>query len=510
MKKNIFYIIIITTICLFTASCEKKQETALRGSWHLKSINFIFKYKNGTNLDVAKDGTTVQKIELYDAVENLKPLVYTFTDKSMFWYQNKKLITLWENVSIKNNIISWQNEENNDSYEISYQISDKTLTLTWIDNHWLAYTNNAPLLMNLINDATVESYQFIITLNRGGVKDKEEYIEPPEEYEESETASSKIKQKVLPQVTTSGNIPESQTLKLYTDTEKKLYLYYKENKLCLLAVDNNNNNIYLSSNGYDNHYIIYFETGIMSSLSQISETREFGSGNGYTPTSFSMEYHKGYVVGFKIGTKERFVRIWISNTTTNNITVQYQNIDSSQNGGTKIGGIVWANFNVNTPGTFTENETDFGFFYQWNRPIGWDPDELINSYGSTVWNSSIPSGTIWEESNNVCPEGWRLPTSAEMQNLVESGNTWTTKNGVYGREFGIGSNKIFLPAAGYRNPNNGERDNRLGNNAWGDYWTSNYNNLIFNNGSSNYHDDHCWVGTGDSKAFGFSVRCVEK
>ena len=137
-----------------------------------------------------------------------------------------------------------------------------------------------------------------------------------------------------------------------------------------------------------------------------------------------------------------------------------------------INGVRWATHNVDTPGTFTRNVTDAGGFF------------------------------TFEEAQNACPQGWRLPTCEELQSLVDAGSEWTTKNGVNGRLFGSGSNQLFLPAAGLRNTD-GALDHVGG---WGYYWGS----AVWN---ANVGKD-LWFSRGSStvcafsRAYGFSVRCV--
>lgn len=46
---------------------------------------------------------------------------------------------------------------------------------------------------------------------------------------------------------------------------------------------------------------------------------------------------------------------------------------------------------------------------------------------------------------------WKVPTQAELTALANKTNTWVTQNGVNGGLFTIGSEKLFLPAAGYYN-----------------------------------------------------------
>ena len=121
-----------------------------------------------------------------------------------------------------------------------------------------------------------------------------------------------------------------------------------------------------------------------------------------------------------------------------------------------INGVCWATRNVGAPGTFVENPEDAGMFYQWNRNIGWNAtDPMINSNGGTTWNSSDPTGTAWTKANDPSPAGWRVPTLAEIQSLLNTTyvtRTWTTQNSVNGLKLTdiATSNTLFLPAAGYR------------------------------------------------------------
>ena len=88
--------------------------------------------------------------------------------------------------------------------------------------------------------------------------------------------------------------------------------------------------------------------------------------------------------------------------------------------GVVINGIRWATRNVDTPGTFTANPQDFGGYFNRNQ------------------------------AQSVCPEGWRVPTGTELESLLFTLNTWTSKGGANGHLFGSQPYQIFLPAAGMR------------------------------------------------------------
>ncbi|MDR0333854.1 MAG: fimbrillin family protein [Dysgonamonadaceae bacterium] len=136
--------------------------------------------------------------------------------------------------------------------------------------------------------------------------------------------------------------------------------------------------------------------------------------------------------------------------------------------GIVINGIRWATRNVDRPGRFAATPEDPGMFYQWNRRIGWSSaDPLVNSDGGTVWNTTIPTGTIWEKANDPCPKGWRVPTESELRSLYNIGGTLILKDRSYWL-LGTAPNQILLPFAGSR-----RIDGALNGEGWtAIYWTN--------------------------------------
>jgi len=176
-----------------------------------------------------------------------------------------------------------------------------------------------------------------------------------------------------------------------------------------------------------------------------------------------------------------------------------------------INGVCWATRNVDAPETFTANPKDFGMFYQWNRNIGWSTtNPMINSNGGTTWDGSNPIGTTWETTNNVCPAGFRVPTLAEIQSLLNTAfvtNVWTPENGINGRKFTDIStgNTLFLPAVGNRSG----VDGTLGSaGSLGYYWSAMASESYETNTYSLYFHsgDALWIDV--SRRHGQSVRCV--
>ena len=175
--------------------------------------------------------------------------------------------------------------------------------------------------------------------------------------------------------------------------------------------------------------------------------------------------------------------------------------------GVIINGIKWATRNVGTPGVFTTNSEDTGWFYQWNRKIAWTvKNPLMNSNGGTIWDTSQPVGSAWTEANDPCPTEWRLPTDQEMNSLINSGSVWAEVNGVFGRIYGKGDNTIFLPAAGIRNDNGIFREK----NQYGYYWTKSKLSDQSNPTSLEFADGHSSVVDWKTPSEGLCIRCVTK
>ena len=130
---------------------------------------------------------------------------------------------------------------------------------------------------------------------------------------------------------------------------------------------------------------------------------------------------------------------------------------------------------------------------------------------SKLWNSGTEANPVKTEYD-PCPEGWRVPTYAELDNLNNNHSSLVTdENGQTGYWFS-GENpytetvpQVFFPSAGRRYCD-GEADNRgrLGF-YWSSLWepTSKFSrNLYCQTNSVNMNSSFC--------AHGFSVRCVQE
>ena len=179
--------------------------------------------------------------------------------------------------------------------------------------------------------------------------------------------------------------------------------------------------------------------------------------------------------------------------------------------GVIINGVIWSEFNVNTPGTFTATTTAYGCFYQWNRKTAWLSTGTVpvSSPTGETWNSSNSGaeGDVWEPINDPCPEGWRVPTKDEHAKLLDDtkvDNEWVD-TGVKGYRFTdkITDASIFFPASGVLDNTDGAF---YAQGVRGFYWSANSHSTdrahlldISINGTSQ---------SFDYRPLGSTVRCV--
>lgn len=117
----------------------------------------------------------------------------------------------------------------------------------------------------------------------------------------------------------------------------------------------------------------------------------------------------------------------------------------------------------------------------------------------------------WQEAMDAAKSvGKRLPTWQEWEALCDLGSTWDDE--LKGHWFGGNHNSdhkgsLFLPAAGLRHYNSGEL---AYTSSYGYYWSSSPN--YGGNGNAGYlyfYSGNVNPLNSDSRAYGFSVRCVQ-
>lgn len=217
--------------------------------------------------------------------------------------------------------------------------------------------------------------------------------------------------------------------------------------------------------------------------------------------------------------------------------------------GIAVGNTVWAPVNCGYEApTDTYKGYPYGKLYQWGRPYGQgygskdashpSGDNLVEgpvmpSVGNAEENkdkfyyasespydwSKVQKDDLWNSGTeddpvktkyDPCPEGWRVPTYAELDKLSNSYSSFTTVGEQKGRylcgdyTYLDNAPQVFFPAAGSRNILAGSAYYRGG---YGSYWSS-----------SPYYTSAYYLDFGSSdvdmrsyyRAFGYSVRCVQE
>ena len=217
--------------------------------------------------------------------------------------------------------------------------------------------------------------------------------------------------------------------------------------------------------------------------------------------------------------------------------------------GVVIGRYVWAPVNCG----YHETDFPYGKHYQWGRKYGqglgapYDSFEvtLVEApvdleigqnkyldtdfyYGGYQWSNVtfIQEDMFWNSGNessptkgtyDPCPDGWRVPTTKELQDLAANHSDFVTlDNGMAGMyfsgvyEYSEKGNRIFLSASGCRRYSDGSPE-AVGSS--GDYWscsagTDTDNGLAYYLGL--YHYNHINPSGALFRSYGYSVRCLQE
>ena len=222
-------------------------------------------------------------------------------------------------------------------------------------------------------------------------------------------------------------------------------------------------------------------------------------------------------------------------------TVDYEVDGINYGKGIAIGDVVWAPVNCG----YHKTDYPYGKLYQWGRKygqgysssdasypsgenlvegpvmssLGQDAENRDKFYTSSsgdwskvqndkMWNSGTESSPV-KTSYDPCPEGWRVPTYAELDQLCRNRSSWTTSESQKGYYFSgeyttiDGNPQVFFPAAGRRHYDG----SALNRGYRGGYWSSrpSGNNAYY----LDFLDSHANMNY-DSRARGSSVRCVQE
>ncbi|MDR0799202.1 MAG: hypothetical protein LBN18_05540 [Dysgonamonadaceae bacterium] len=322
--KNYLYALLAGLCLLSTFSgCDEAEITVpdeVQGTWRLQQVNYVYRNGNGQLINALEEGSAGEKQLLYQIESRLKPMVATFGCN--FLYVQDRIYSLsGVDYTIKGNELTINSERAGVFYEL--------------------VTNSA---QDLLYSFSVE--KVLLVFKRGGYEDKDE-DNPIDDNQDNENPdddlvglhagefwlqSSPMDFCRHPYETALENrydMHKDRLLVLFADNARKICLGHKDGDLWLLVYEKYDNHWHilrdaLDNNDYWNSDYIFFEAGHHENLSDITEKRQFNSGNGRTPVRFGFyEENAGYVVGFKDNGMEKFVRIRAKNRLNDGFLVEY-------------------------------------------------------------------------------------------------------------------------------------------------------------------------------------------
>jgi len=172
--------------------------------------------------------------------------------------------------------------------------------------------------------------------------------------------------------------------------------------------------------------------------------------------------------------------------------------------------------------TSSTDADSYGDLYQWGRnsdghqirgssiaggPVASGAEGTSFITSTSDW-LTVPDDTRWAASktaNDPCPTGFKVPTDTELEAERNNGGTgfWGTGS-LQNNALGAFNSALKLPLAGYRSLSAGALTS-VG--SFGAYWSStvsgtNARSLNFNSSNAGMYSD--------TRAYGFSVRCIKE
>lgn len=142
------------------------------------------------------------------------------------------------------------------------------------------------------------------------------------------------------------------------------------------------------------------------------------------------------------------------------------------------------------------------------------PNDWLSPQDDKLWNAGTEEKPIKTEYD-PCPNGWRVPTTTELEHLCQNYSQWTTnvedQPGFWfcgSSDYATNIPQVFFPASGVLSYLDGEATSR---GLEGHYWSSSPGTNWYYDGSNFLYIRHNYAGVPDfCRAKGCAVRCVRE
>jgi uncharacterized protein (TIGR02145 family) len=175
--------------------------------------------------------------------------------------------------------------------------------------------------------------------------------------------------------------------------------------------------------------------------------------------------------------------------------------------GVNIGGLIWAPTDVDNPGEFTAAVGKAGKFYQFDKAIPYTDGLAEPNWWGDDCNDPVSRGNNdWDETTRgVCPQGWRMPSYAELLVLLDNENAPTEYVNYNGYDCYSLSNGLLYFSLGRMDCKSAYRDD------FG-VWTKTSCHGAFAwevRGGGGWYTVECNGSSKGNKTRGLRVRCVK-
>ena len=162
--------------------------------------------------------------------------------------------------------------------------------------------------------------------------------------------------------------------------------------------------------------------------------------------------------------------------------------------------VKWATCNVGAT-----TPSDYGDYYAWGETSTKSSYTKKNNKSYSKRIADIAGKAQYDVARAKWGDKWRMPTKAEMQELIENCTwTWTTQGDHVGYKVtGKNGNSIFLPAAGWRDGKKLDYDGKFGC-----YWCSTPHEKDAKSSYNLYFASYCHISVSSYRLNGFSLRPV--